>query len=77
MFFLNILQLWTKNMMQNCLCFSPEEIEEMDDKRMVEGCFCPFGTKPFSPAVDVCVSTCGKISALFYLLNFFNQCEIL
>ncbi|PIO40023.1 hypothetical protein AB205_0003810, partial [Aquarana catesbeiana] len=39
---------------------TPEEIEEMkDDKRMVEGCFCPFGTKPFSPAVDVCVSTCG------------------
>eukprot|EP00079_Xenopus_tropicalis_P024591 XP_012817353.1 PREDICTED: mucin-2-like [Xenopus tropicalis] len=26
-----------------------------------EGCFCPNGTKPFSPTIDVCVADCGCI----------------
>lgn len=41
---------------------TPEEMEEINsNNRMVEGCFCPLGTKPFSQAVDVCVSTCGCV----------------
>ncbi|MEE6508124.1 hypothetical protein FKM82_019103 [Ascaphus truei] len=28
---------------------------------MVEGCFCPKGTIPYSPSVDVCVKECGCV----------------
>uniref|UniRef100_A0A8C5MIP5 Mucin-2 n=1 Tax=Leptobrachium leishanense TaxID=445787 RepID=A0A8C5MIP5_9ANUR len=31
-----------------------------NNNRIIEGCYCPYGTMPFSSAVDVCVETCGK-----------------
>lgn len=44
-----------------CFLFSPEENSIIiHDERVAEGCFCPEGTMPFSSALDVCVSICGK-----------------
>ncbi|XP_063293571.1 mucin-2-like [Pelobates fuscus] len=40
---------------------TPEEEDQIKDKQIVEGCFCPHGTMPFSSAVDVCVQNCGCV----------------
>ncbi|XP_075692869.1 mucin-2-like [Rhinoderma darwinii] len=40
---------------------TPEDNSLMKDERLVEGCFCPQGTIRFSPAVDICVHTCGCV----------------
>uniref|UniRef100_A0A8C5MKA0 VWFD domain-containing protein n=1 Tax=Leptobrachium leishanense TaxID=445787 RepID=A0A8C5MKA0_9ANUR len=40
--------------------FRPEEDNDENNNRIIEGCYCPYGTMPFSSAVDVCVETCGK-----------------
>ncbi|KAM4618061.1 mucin-2-like [Discoglossus pictus] len=43
---------------------TPEEVALTKEKpRVVEGCFCPSGTKLFSSSADVCVSTCGRVGA--------------
>ncbi|XP_056384155.1 mucin-2-like [Hyla sarda] len=40
----------------------PEENSIMkDDEHFVEGCFCPQDSIRFSPAVDICVNTCGCV----------------
>ncbi|XP_075043957.1 mucin-2 isoform X1 [Mixophyes fleayi] len=46
---------------KTCLT-TPEEDELIkSDTRLVEGCFCPHGTMPFSSGTDVCVQTCGCV----------------
>ncbi|KAM8939218.1 mucin-2-like [Pelodytes ibericus] len=46
---------------QSCKTVSEEEKQNNNEKRFVEGCFCPNGTMRYSPAVDVCVKTCGCV----------------
>ncbi|KAM8939219.1 mucin-2 [Pelodytes ibericus] len=46
---------------QSCQTTPEEETQIKDSKRMVEGCFCPQGTMPFSGAMDVCVKHCGCV----------------
>ncbi|XP_068115922.1 mucin-2-like [Hyperolius riggenbachi] len=46
---------------RTCQTTPEEDAKIMNDKRFVEGCFCPENTMPFSEAMDVCVSTCGCV----------------
>lgn len=34
---------------------------QLNNARLVEGCFCPEGTMPFGSGFDVCVQTCGCV----------------
>ncbi|XP_077137724.1 mucin-5B-like [Ranitomeya variabilis] len=47
---------------RTCETTQIEDLIMKDDRRLVEGCFCPRGTIRFSPAVDICVDTCGCVS---------------
>ncbi|OCT83948.1 hypothetical protein XELAEV_18022087mg [Xenopus laevis] len=46
---------------QTCQTTPEEDALMKEDKRLVEGCFCPQGTMPFSTENDVCVSSCGCV----------------
>ncbi|XP_063800259.1 intestinal mucin-like protein [Pseudophryne corroboree] len=49
-------------LLRTCQTTPEEDVLLTKEKRLVEGCFCPPGTKTFSPIKDVCVDTCGKKS---------------
>ncbi|XP_072277615.1 mucin-5B-like [Pyxicephalus adspersus] len=46
---------------RTCQTTLEEDLLIENDKRVAEGCFCPAGSMSFSPAMDVCVSTCGCV----------------
>ncbi|XP_073410448.1 mucin-2 isoform X2 [Dendrobates tinctorius] len=46
---------------KTCATTPEEEDLNKNNNRLVEGCFCPKDTMPFSDAVDVCVQNCGCV----------------
>ncbi|XP_073514025.1 uncharacterized protein [Phyllobates terribilis] len=46
---------------KTCATTPEEENLNKNNNRLVEGCFCPKNTMPFSEAVDVCVQNCGCV----------------
>ncbi|XP_018113014.1 intestinal mucin-like protein [Xenopus laevis] len=44
-----------------CQTMPDEDELIINGRHLAEGCYCPYGTKPFSSTIDVCVEDCGCI----------------